>query len=314
MRLKKRISYYPFGLQHKGYNDLIVSEHNYGFGGKEEQDELDLAWIDITARNYDPAIGRWMNIDPLAEKMRRHSPYNYAFDNPIFFVDPDGMMPCPNGDCPEEHQINNKVEYSSGSMLQPTKSRQGITRINTNSVRNNKAIQINKSNTVKNSTGSGLVQLANKSTGIKTETDTANRTTTVQTGQFFDKEGNKVSAKDNKTGSFVLTTTKVTETIDLNADIDLDSSVNVTTEITTQNFSVFRGKNSIHSIFDEGSSTESYSENIKLSESSNEFVSHTINSVKENGFARGNNIRLYTQQQRNLQDALQEAIDNNTQE
>ncbi len=93
-------NYYPFGLKHKGYNSAVSSLGNstaqlLKFGGKELQDELGLVWYDISARNYDSALGRWMNLDPLAEDMRRHSPYNYAFDNPIFFVDPDGKMPVP---------------------------------------------------------------------------------------------------------------------------------------------------------------------------------------------------------------------------
>ncbi|MDG2194273.1 MAG: DUF6443 domain-containing protein [Polaribacter sp.] len=90
-------NYYPFGLKHKGYNTITnggnATAQKFMFGGKEYNDELGLDWYDISARNYDPAIGRWMNIDPLADQMRRHSPYNYAFDNPIFFTDPDGMAP-----------------------------------------------------------------------------------------------------------------------------------------------------------------------------------------------------------------------------
>lgn len=113
LEIRDRNDYYPFGMsflkpfgQSSVYDPMAIP-YNYKFGNKELQET---GMYDFGARMYMPDIARWGTVDPLAEKMRRHSPYNYAFDNPIMFTDPDGRAPIREGD--PMYQLNGNMRLT----------------------------------------------------------------------------------------------------------------------------------------------------------------------------------------------------------
>ena len=98
--IREESNYYPFGLKHKGYNNVITGrDHKYDYNGVEFEESLGLDLYETFARGYDPATGRFIQIDPLGELIEQidKTPYAFAWNNPVFWSDPSGLC----ADCPD---------------------------------------------------------------------------------------------------------------------------------------------------------------------------------------------------------------------
>jgi len=88
--------YYPFGMNMEGpwCPDAVNSTKNhYQFNGIELFEDLDLNVNFAFYRSYDPAIGRWWQVDPKAESFYGMSVYNGMGNNPVMLSDPNGDSP-----------------------------------------------------------------------------------------------------------------------------------------------------------------------------------------------------------------------------
>ena len=84
--------YYSFGGILRSYETGGLSGERYKFTGKERDTETNYDYFG--ARYYDSDLGRWLTPDPLADRYPGWSPYNYCLNNPMKYIDSNGMYPC----------------------------------------------------------------------------------------------------------------------------------------------------------------------------------------------------------------------------
>lgn len=240
-------NYYPFGLKHGGYGNPSSTLNNpsaqkYKYNGKELQDELGLGVYDFGLRQYDPAIGRMLQIDPVTH--HNQSPYVAFNNNPVVFVDPDGA-----------DAIDPVKE--SVTMITSTVDKSNVTHINQTTT-----------NTTTNYGEDGSVNVSYSTSSITNTVDaygnvTNGNTVTTSSGSITkDSEGNvstttgKTSSREAKAGDSTSALGEWTSTVSsynksnngvYNVDM-INKTADKTTDYTKAGVAVLNGFTAINSL------------------------------------------------------------------
>ena len=104
--ITQNVAYIPYG-------EVFVEERNgswaspYLFNAKELDEETGLYYYG--ARYLDPAVARWLSVDPMWENDPDKTPYNYCLNNPVKLVDPDGRRDIINAETNEHQYVDDNV-------------------------------------------------------------------------------------------------------------------------------------------------------------------------------------------------------------
>ncbi|WP_137905557.1 DUF6443 domain-containing protein [Chryseobacterium sp. 2VB] len=116
-------TYYPFGLLHN-YTATTQNAYQYKYNGKELQET---GMYDYGARMYMPDLGRWGVVDPLAEKYADSAPYVYTGNNPVIFIDPNGME-IVNGETENRKKLEKDVKQRESLLNSQYKGNKNLTK------------------------------------------------------------------------------------------------------------------------------------------------------------------------------------------
>jgi RHS repeat-associated protein len=91
--IDRETNYYPFGMEYEGFQGVNtqLDSYTYGFQGQEKQKET--GWSSFKWRNSIPELGRFFNVDPLAEEYHNWSTYAFSGNRVIDARELEGLEP-----------------------------------------------------------------------------------------------------------------------------------------------------------------------------------------------------------------------------